>query len=186
MGARVSRIFLSHSSRDNRQAVALRQWLAEQRPELANEIFLDISQDAGLRPGQRWREALRQANDRCEAVICLLSRNWKESTVCKMQYRAAENLGKQILVARLEKIADSDITDEWQRCDLFAEGPQTEIQLTGGPPVRFNTAALHQLRRAVEGQFAAYTELGRIMAEQALQWGRDIQAHKRDELDEKK
>ncbi|MGH3970456.1 MAG: toll/interleukin-1 receptor domain-containing protein, partial [Mycobacterium sp.] len=151
MGARVSRIFLSHSSRDNRQAVALRQWLAEQRPELADEIFLDIGEEAGLRPGQGWQEALRQANDRCEAVVCLLSCNWETSHECKTEYRTAENLGKQILVARLDDLGDTDITSEWQRCDLFAEGPQTEIPLTSGPPVRFNAAALRRLRKALEG-----------------------------------
>ncbi|MGH3971585.1 MAG: WD40 repeat domain-containing protein, partial [Mycobacterium sp.] len=36
-------------------------------------------------------------------------------------------------------------------CDLFAEGPQTEIPVTGGPPVLFNAAALRRLRKAVEG-----------------------------------
>ena len=36
----MSRIFLSHSSRASRQAIALKQWLAEKDPPLANEIFL--------------------------------------------------------------------------------------------------------------------------------------------------
>jgi hypothetical protein len=66
----VSRIFTSRSSRDNREAVALREWLSEQRPELANEIFLDISAHTGLRTGPRWKKAFRKANDRCEAEIC--------------------------------------------------------------------------------------------------------------------
>ena len=35
------RIFLSHSSNDNNEATALRQWLIDQRPELVNEIFLE-------------------------------------------------------------------------------------------------------------------------------------------------
>jgi hypothetical protein len=35
----MSRVFLSHSSGDNREALALKVWLSEQRPELANEIF---------------------------------------------------------------------------------------------------------------------------------------------------
>jgi hypothetical protein len=35
----MSRIFLSHSSRDNRQAAALKRWLAQQRPELANPRY---------------------------------------------------------------------------------------------------------------------------------------------------
>ena len=45
----------------------------------------------------------------------------------------------------------TDITSEWQRCDLFADGPQTPIAVPDGPPVRFNTAALDRLRRAIEG-----------------------------------
>jgi hypothetical protein len=54
----VSRIFMSHASRYSRQAVALKQWLAEQRPELANEIFLDIDPQTGLRLGQQWKGQL--------------------------------------------------------------------------------------------------------------------------------
>ncbi|BBX66550.1 TIR domain-containing protein [Mycolicibacterium psychrotolerans] len=69
------RIFLSHSRRDNRQAIALRQWLIEQNPPLAEEIYLDLDADTGIQGGQRWKEALRQASSRCEAVICLLSPN---------------------------------------------------------------------------------------------------------------
>ena len=34
---------LSHSRRDNREAVAMSKWLSEQRPKSVNEIFLDIS-----------------------------------------------------------------------------------------------------------------------------------------------
>ena len=59
------------------QAIALKRWLAEQNPGLANEIFLDLDPDAGIRTGERWTEALRQANARCEAVMCLLSKNWE-------------------------------------------------------------------------------------------------------------
>ena len=109
----MSRIFVSHSRRDNLEAVALVQWLSEVRPELATEIFIDIGAETGLRPGQKWQEALRQASDRCEAVICLLSRNWQSSDYCRLEYLLAENLGKQILVARLEDLGDTDITSKW-------------------------------------------------------------------------
>jgi hypothetical protein len=128
----MSRIFVSHSRRDNLEAVALVQWLSEVRPELTTEIFIDIGAETGLRPGQKWQEALRQASDRCEAVICLLSRNWQSSDYCRLEYLLAENLGKQILVARLEDLGDIDITSKWQRCDLFAKGAQTDIAVTGG------------------------------------------------------
>ncbi|MET0993064.1 MAG: TIR domain-containing protein, partial [Mycobacterium sp.] len=147
----MSRIFLSHSSADARAAVALKRWLSEQRPQLSNEIFLDIDPESGLQLGARWRDQLFKSNSRCEAVICLISRSWVASSECKTEYRTAENLGKQILCARLEPAGDDDITSEWQRCDLFADGPETAIAVPDGPPVRFCSAALDQLRRAIEG-----------------------------------
>ena len=66
----MSRIFLSHSRQDDREAVALKQWLVEQDPPLATDIFLDLDRRRGIRQGTRWKDALREANARCEAVIC--------------------------------------------------------------------------------------------------------------------
>ena len=75
----MSRVFLSHSSRDSRQAMAVKAWLVEQEPGLAEEIYLDLDPHTGIRPGTRWKQALQQANARCEAVICLLSAHWEAS-----------------------------------------------------------------------------------------------------------
>ena len=147
----MSLIFLSHSSRDNRQALALKKWLSEQRPELANEIFLDIDPETGLRLGGQWGSQLVSSNSRCEYLICLLSRSWLRSRECMVEFRTAEGFGKHILVARLQDTGKADITSHWQRCDLFTEGAQTPIELAGGPPVTFNTAALDQLKKAIEG-----------------------------------
>ena len=148
----MSRIFLSHSSRDRREALALKRWLVEQDPVLANEIFLDLDPDTGQQPGLRWKHALFRASSRCEAVICLLSASWEASHECKTEYRTAEALGKQILLARLEDLADTDITSEWQRCDLFGDGPKTTIDIDdGGPRVVFATRGLLRLRDAIRG-----------------------------------
>ena len=142
----MSRIFLSHSSKDVREAVALKRWLAEQDATLADEIFLDVE---GLLPGLRWRDALRQAHARCEAVICLLSKNWEDSHECRAEYRTAENLNKQILCARLESCAGESIISEWQRCDLFGDGPKTAVDIGDGAPVRFATHGLLRLKEAI-------------------------------------
>jgi hypothetical protein len=147
----MSRIFLSHSSRDNRAALALRAWLTDQRPELANEVFLDIDPDTGLHVGAQWGAQLVTSNSRCEYMICLLSNSWLASRECLVEFRTAEGFGKRIMVARLEDVGTNDITAHWQRCDLFAAGAQTEVAVPGGPPVRFNTAALDQLKKAIEG-----------------------------------
>lgn len=55
----MSWIFLSHSRRDSRQAVVVKHWLAEQRPELANEIFVDIDPQTGLRLGAQCKGLAR-------------------------------------------------------------------------------------------------------------------------------
>jgi hypothetical protein len=58
----VSRVFFSHSSRDSRQAVAVKAWLIEQEPGLVDEIYLDLDPHTGIRPGERWMEALNRAS----------------------------------------------------------------------------------------------------------------------------
>ena len=147
----MARVFLSHSSRDNRQAVAVRAWLIEHEPGLAEEIFLDLDPHTGIRPGERWRQALQQANTRCEAVICLLSKHWEASHECQTEFRYAENLGKTILCARLEPVPDTNITSEWQRCDLFPDhGPTTQVEIAhGGEPMVLNSVGLQRLLEAL-------------------------------------
>ncbi|MGH3522710.1 MAG: toll/interleukin-1 receptor domain-containing protein, partial [Mycobacterium sp.] len=147
----MSRIFLSHSSQDLIAAAALKQWLAEQDPPLANEIFLDTDPGTGVSPGVRWKDELFKANSRCEAVICLLSRNWESPHECQAEFRTAENLGKQIFCARLEEASGRDITSEWQRCDLFGDGSKTVVQIDDGAAAEFTTAGLYRLRDAVRG-----------------------------------
>src|ERR1700761_662923 len=97
----MSRIFLSHSSENNREAIALREWLINQEPALANEIFLDLHIAAGIQAGIRWKDALARAHERCEAVICLVSPQWDASDECRTEYRVAETLHKTIFCARL-------------------------------------------------------------------------------------
>jgi WD40 repeat protein len=147
----MSRVFLSHSSRDSRQAVAVKKWLTEQEPGLVEEIFLDLDPHTGIRPGERWRQALQQANARCEAVICLLSKHWLNSRECEVEFRYAENLHKTILCARLEEVPDTNITSEWQRCDLFlGHGSTTPVEIAdGGPPVVLDTVGLQRLLDAL-------------------------------------
>ncbi|MEN4398685.1 TIR domain-containing protein [Mycolicibacterium senegalense] len=143
----MSRIFLSHSSADNRQAIALKAWLIEQDPGLADEIFLDLDRRTGIPAGVRWKEALRRANERCEAVICLLSDSWEASHECKLEYRHAEDLNKPIFTVRLRALSGSDITSEWQRCDVFGDGPKTSVAVDeGAEPVEFLTEGLLRLR----------------------------------------
>ncbi len=144
----MSRIFLSHASTDNRAAIGVKMWLAKQNPRLANEIFLDLDEGTGIRTGERWKEALQRANNRCEAVVCLLSKEWESRPECLAEYRTAENLNKRIFCARLERDTGSH-TSEWQWCDLFGDGPITEIDIGHGEPVRLATEGLDRLLQGI-------------------------------------
>jgi hypothetical protein len=110
------RIFISHSSAELREARALKDWLVEQDPPLANEIFLDAEK---MRPGLLWKEQLRHAINKCEAVVCLTSTSWADRAECISEFRTAEMLNKRIFCARLEPSRADEETKAWQHVDLF-------------------------------------------------------------------
>jgi hypothetical protein len=79
----VSRIFLSHSSTNNAEAVALRDWLADNGWK--DEIFLDLDPQRGIAAGERWERKLHEAANRCEAVLFLVSKAWLASVWCRKE-----------------------------------------------------------------------------------------------------
>jgi formylglycine-generating enzyme required for sulfatase activity len=108
----VSRLFLSHSSKDNVAAIAFKQWLGKNGwPE--DDVFLDL-QNIGA--GERWKDALRKANARCEAIILLVSPESLSSPECLAEVRKAEDYGKEIVVVLLR-----DIKFEDPRLDSYKE-----------------------------------------------------------------
>ena len=123
----MARIFLSHSSVDEREAVALNKWLTDNGWD---DVFLDIDPQRGLVAGERWQEALRQAADRCEAVIFIVSPAWAKSKWCLAEFLLAKSLHKQIFGVVLKDVPigelPTEMTSEWQLCRLIGTGP-TEI-----------------------------------------------------------
>ena len=91
----MSRIFLSHSSNDDFQAVAINDWL---RKNGWNDVFLDLDPSKGINPGERWERALIEHASRCEAVLFLVSKNWLLSDWCRREYELARKLNKRIFV----------------------------------------------------------------------------------------
>ena len=89
----MSRIFISHSSSNNAEAVALRDWL---RDHGWDDLFLDLDPERGLKAGERWQAALKQAAERCELVIFLVSPEWAASKWCLAEFLLAKNLNKRI------------------------------------------------------------------------------------------
>jgi WD40 repeat protein len=148
----MSRFFISHAGKDYREARALRQWLIAQEPPLANEIFLDVERADGIQIGNEWVDELRRAGYRAETIICLLSPTWEKSAECRAEFRLATYLSRRILCARLEPYEERSITADWQRCDLFGDGPKEEIDIGDGkPPVAFAQEGLRRLKDGIRG-----------------------------------
>jgi WD40 repeat protein len=144
------RIFLSHSSKDNRETQALLQWLAEQDPSLERDIFADLK---GMQGGEEWQETLRLKLAGCESVLFLLSRNWQRSRECHYEYRSAKDLGRRIYCARLEPVGDRGEISAVQRRDLFVDGDglTTSIDIQDGlAPVVFSTVGLERQLRDIQ------------------------------------
>jgi hypothetical protein len=127
----MSRIFLSHSSADEFEAVALRQWLADNGWD---DVFLDVDPERGLAAGDRWQDALRRAADRCEAVVFVVSPAWAQSKWCLAEFLLAKNLNKLIFGVVLKDVPigelPTEMTSEWQLCYLVGHGPTKTIHFT--------------------------------------------------------
>ena len=98
----MSRIFLSHSSKNNLEAVALRDWLNENGWDY---VVVQCDPDEGAHSGDRPLRALRENVARCEAVIFLVSRDWLDSQERRDEYEFARNVGKAVIVVLIEKLA---------------------------------------------------------------------------------
>ncbi len=121
MGVQLPRLFISHSSKDNVQAIAFQNWLTLNGWSL-EDVFIDLH---SIGAGERWRETLRRANASCEAVILLATPEALASVECQKELELAKALGKEIVVALLRDLATDDprlaIYSERQFVDLSAE-----------------------------------------------------------------
>jgi formylglycine-generating enzyme required for sulfatase activity len=144
----VSRLFISHSSSDNIAAIAFKQWLGRNGWS-AEDVFLDL-QDIGA--GERWKEALRRANARCEAVLLLASPEALSSPECLAEVRKAEDYGKEIIVVLLRDVTVEDgrlaAYKDRQIVDLSAL-PQSHVENVTyrgkAHALHFNSAALERI-----------------------------------------
>ena len=143
------RLFISHSSKDNVEALAFRRWLVA-NGWAENDVFIDLH---GIGAGERWRERLRKANAACEAVVLLASPNSLGSVECEKELELAEALGKPIIPViirdltvkhpRLAPWADRQIVDLSQQPAERIEPFEHEGQLRR---VEFSVAALASIK----------------------------------------
>ena len=150
----MSYIFLSHSSTDELEAVALKQWLLDNGWD---DVFLDLDPERGLKAGERWQEALRRAADRCEAVVFIISPAWAKSRWCLTEFLLAKSLHKLIFGVVVKETAlgelPTELTAEYQLCHLIGEGSTATIHFThreSPAEIAFLTGGLNRLRLGLQ------------------------------------
>ena len=152
----MSVIFISHSSQNNAEALAVAEWL---KANGWGDFFLDVEPSQGLNPGERWQDALKQAADRCEAVVFLISPAWLASRWCLAEFLLAKQLGKVIFGVVIAPVSldaiPREMTMEWQLCDLVAGDHRESITVAREPlvpatDVSFAAVGLTALRRGLQ------------------------------------
>jgi WD40 repeat protein len=152
----LGKIFISHSSANNAEALAIHDWLAEQG---WGDVFLDLDPKRGLVAGDRWQAALKAAAEQCELILIVISPDWAKSRWCLAEFLLAKQMNKQILgvVVKHTPIADLpvELTAEWQLVDLSATDPGWSVTIS--PPrfepettVTFSGTGLARLRSGLE------------------------------------
>jgi WD40 repeat protein/CHASE3 domain sensor protein len=121
-------IFISHSSKDNEQAIRVRDWLKEYG---WGEVFIDLDPEDGLAPGQRWKDELRKAGERCSAIFVLLSPNWAASEQCRAEFLFADYLGKLIFPVIIAPTSFDALPDELKAKFQIADISTPEIERDG-------------------------------------------------------
>jgi formylglycine-generating enzyme required for sulfatase activity len=147
----MSRIFLSHSSANNAEAIAIRDWMIAQG---WNDLFLDLDSERGLKAGERWQAALKRAAERCELVVFIVSPVWAASKWCLAEFLLAKSLNKRVFAVIVEPTPFSELptemTAEWQITDLTAGARDyhATVTLPGGKTtdVALGTEGLDRLR----------------------------------------
>jgi hypothetical protein len=118
----MSRIFISHSSVNSAEALALFEWLQSTGWD---DVFLDLDADRGLKAGEKCQAALKQAAERCELVVFAVSPEWAASKWCLAEFLLAQNLNKRIFGVIVKPIPlaelPAEMTSEWEIVDLTAE-----------------------------------------------------------------
>jgi TIR domain len=114
----VARVFISHSSRDNKAADRIKIWLRDQGFETP---FLDFDKHAGIPPGADWERALYREVEQSEAVIIIQTPNWLESKWCFAEFTQARALGKAIFPVIEAPCGDTLISSDIQALDLRSD-----------------------------------------------------------------
>jgi WD40 repeat protein/energy-coupling factor transporter ATP-binding protein EcfA2 len=94
----VARVFISYASADRALAGQVHEWLVAD----GHDLFLDQDLRDGITVGESWQERLHERLRWADAVVCLLTSAYVDSTWCAAELGIAQSRGKRVLPVRAE------------------------------------------------------------------------------------
>ena len=148
-------IFISHSSVNNAEALALRDWMVARGWD---DLFLDIDPKRGIVAGERWLRALQVAGARAKAVVFLVSKAWLGSQYCKAEFYEATREERPLFGLLVDDTPLGDVPTEmtavWQLVNLTQGSGFEDFEVLPPPydaerAVRFSAEGLEVLRNGL-------------------------------------
>ncbi|MEO7195001.1 MAG: TIR domain-containing protein, partial [Pseudonocardiaceae bacterium] len=123
----MTRVFISHSSKNNQLAAEVRGWLRAD----GHDVFLDYDRHDGIEGGDLWEERLYERLRWADAVVCLVTSDYVTSKWCFGEIVVAKTLGSKILPLRAEEGAHHPLLDGLQHVVYRGAQPQARELICG-------------------------------------------------------
>jgi tetratricopeptide (TPR) repeat protein len=153
----MARFFISHSSKNNFAAIALRDWIMDGGWD--DHPFLDLDPERGIAAGERWERALHEAADRCEVALFLISRDWLRSDWCVKEFTLAQKLNKRPIGVLIDDLPLTELPPalprDWEVVNLAAGSDHelfrvTSPNLSKEEHVTFSRSGLARLKAGLD------------------------------------
>jgi WD40 repeat protein len=125
----MSVIFISHSSKDNAIAEALRIWLESNG---YTSLFLDFDPTEGIPAGKEWEQELYRKLRACRALVVICSSHSLSSCWCFAEIAFARSEGKPIFPIRVDAVKLPPQLADVQVIDLHAGEEEWHLRMARG------------------------------------------------------
>ena len=125
----MSRIFISHNSRDNEVTALFGEKLREQGH---HSVYIDFDPDVGIPAGRDWEEDLYRELRACQALVILCSPHSMASSWCFAEVTHAKALGKPVFPIRIAECEFPSILTSLQIIDWVADPEEAYRRLWRG------------------------------------------------------
>lgn len=121
----MAKVFVSHASEDRALAGEVHRWLVE----AGHEVFLDQDLRDGIALGEEWEQRLHERLRWANAVICVVTSAYLDSTWCAIEVGIARSRGSQLLPLRAEPGVAHPLLTSVQHSDYTANPPAARAEV---------------------------------------------------------